>query len=297
MRTWTIFDWCEGELREHSQTIKVSDFEGPSIAGLEDVTISTDVWQCSATYYVPEPFIMDNCSNISGEYTVGASSGVVEYLPNLGRYVVSGLIPFSTHTISVRTEDCCGNTNTVDFEVSVEDLVPPTAVCETYFQSGLTIDGTTKIFATTFDEGSHDACGAVWFKTRRMDGSTFEDFATYSCSDIGNNVMTVFRVFDINPGSGPVNSNRMDPGGDLHGHYNDCMVEVEIQDKLPPTISCPSDLTIDCSFWFDREGIEDLQNTTFGTVRTNFADVEYININGVNVGSDGLASDNCISAP
>ena len=57
VRTWTVLDWCTGDLATHTQIIKVSDQEGPQITDLQDVTISTDVWQCSACllYTSPSP--------------------------------------------------------------------------------------------------------------------------------------------------------------------------------------------------------------------------------------------------
>ena len=42
----------------------------------------------------------------------------------------------------------------------------------------------------------------------------------------------------------------MNPGGDLSGHFSDCMVEVEVQDKAVPSIVPPSDIVVSCMFWF-----------------------------------------------
>lgn len=57
--------------------------------------------------------------------------------------------------------------------------------------------------------------------------------ALFCCSDIGTNQMVAFRAIDA------------------AGNFNDCMVSAVIQDKIGPTISCPADRTVDCSFVFD----------------------------------------------
>jgi len=80
IRNWTILDWCTGELANHTQVIKVSDDEGPTITDLADVIISTDVWSCTATYYVPQPWIMDNCSDFTGDYRHLQDSKLETYL-------------------------------------------------------------------------------------------------------------------------------------------------------------------------------------------------------------------------
>lgn len=319
LRLWTILDWCTGDFTTLNQLIKVADKEGPTITDIEDVTISTDAWSCEANWYLPEPWIMDNCSEIDGLYTVTATAGTVDYITSIGRYQITGL-PLGVHQVKVRAEDCCSNATEKTIEVTVQDLVPPNVVCEVFHTASLTIDGTVKIDAHSLDDGSNDACGPVYFKTIRMEdllgtdhGSNsnqgltdcdllngddsnkfgnqifFDDFAKFCCEDVDHNNTLILRVFDVDPGSGPVDPNRMRSGGDLAGHFNDCMVEMTINDYLAPFISCPSDITVDCEFWFDRNDL----GSTFGTVRDNAAEVEYIVINGVTVGTDGVAADNC----
>ncbi|HEX5112756.1 MAG TPA: T9SS type A sorting domain-containing protein, partial [Saprospiraceae bacterium] len=77
----------------------------------------------------------------------------------------------------------------------------------------------------------------------------------------------------------------------------DCMITVNVQDKLPPQIICPSDLTISCEFPFTAENLD-----VFGTVALSEDDREQICIDdpgypgnpGLHcIGIDGLATDNC----
>jgi hypothetical protein len=83
----------------------------------------------------------------------------------------------------------------------------------------------------------------------------------------------------------------------LAGHFSDCMLQVDVQDKTPPAIDCPSDITISCVFDFDPASL-----SIFGDVVTDPEDREDICFDdpgnpyttGITcVGIDGLASDNC----
>jgi len=169
---------------------------------------------------------------------------------------------------------------------------PPTAVCDGYTVASLNDQGIAKIFAESFNDGSHDGnhhYTNLWFKVIRMDdelvdyqtdpyncGSSgeqwqfacdglngddnwynnygynsfdvyYDDFVKFCCDDVGDHdLMVIMRVFNKNPGHGPVDPDRMKPGGDLYGHYNDCMVNVEIQDKLPTHCVAPYDVWVDC---------------------------------------------------
>ena len=44
---------------------------------------------------------------------------------------------------------------------------------------------------------------------------------------------------------------------DAAGNVNDCMVNVTVQDKLPPIIVCPADLTFDCDFAYDENNLDE----------------------------------------
>src|SRR5690606_32586517 len=94
----------------------------------------------------------------------------------------------------------------------------------------------------------------------------FDDFIQFCCEDIDhNNIMVILRVYDVPPIPGPVGDNY------LQGQYNDCMVEVEVQDKLPPQIICPSDLTVSCLFPFTTSNLD-----VFGSIALAEEDRELI---------------------
>ncbi|MEO1516707.1 MAG: T9SS type A sorting domain-containing protein [Bacteroidota bacterium] len=278
LRRWTITDHCSDSIRTAEQIIKVLDKEAPSIDGLADVTISTDIHECEANWLASTPLLSDNCQS-PGELTydiIQAGDGQILGLAG-GQFRISGL-SVNTHDIVYRASDCCGNERLDTLQLTVLDQIPPTAVCDQFTQAALTSDGTTKVFARTFDDQSHDNCGEIFLKVIRqqalagspngssisqedfcqgIDGDDdptiignqiyFDDFVKFCCDNIGNQQAVVLRVFDVDPGSGPIAPSRMAVGGDLHGRFSDCDAFVEVFDKLPPQIDCPADLTLDCS--------------------------------------------------
>ncbi len=295
LRKWTYIDWCRPAGQNifiHYQVIKFLDDRGPIVACAPNITISTDVWTCTGTAIIAPPTIIKECSKvtISVGYKIvspngtptfeGTSSANVTKLSN-GLYRITGL-PIGTSWVVFHVVDECGNFTDCATEVTVEDKVPPIAVCDQKTVVTLTIDGTAKVEAYTFDDRSIDNCGVLRFETKRMDngvpcntpnGDQFGPYVYFCCADIGKTLMVSMRVWDI------------------HGNSNTCMVEIEVQDKLPPVIVCPPDITVSCEFDFTDLDV-------FGTVRENYLDRKAIVINDPYVvfkgqPIDGYAYDGC----
>ncbi len=313
-RQWIMLDECTDIKTIEFQTIQVRDTLGPTIQGVADVTISTTSDACVASYLVPAPMLSDDCSDLNG-YTVNASAGTLTYLTATGVYFLSDAPP-GTLQLTYRAEDCCGNVTELIIDVTVEDLIPPFANCESFRSTSLTSGGIGSVQAPSFDDGSFDACSpTVWFKAIREDNTNcatlngdddpgganniwYDDEVFFCCEDVGDTVMVTLRVFDVNPGTGPVNPTRMIGTGDLAGHFNDCSNAVLVRDGLNPFVSCPPNITVSCDFWFDRNNL----SSTFGTIVTNIADQNDIIINDPtnpnvpannNWGQDGIAGNNC----
>ncbi|MBK9379496.1 MAG: hypothetical protein IPM86_15295 [Saprospiraceae bacterium] len=95
---------------------------------------------------------------------------------------------------------------------------------------------------------------------------------------LSKTIMVVLRVFDVDPGTGPIHPNRMGRSGpnlqfvgDLFGHYSDCMVEVDVQDKVVPTLVPPPNIVVSCWFWYDFEKLRDPLDPTFGRIVTDLS--------------------------
>ncbi len=233
LRTWTVATWCPFAQEEMTQLIVVKDGVGPTISFDEDiVNLSTDLNSCTASHAIQSITLTDNCSSTGMSYTVEVSAGTL----NSAGTAVFGL-PLGYSTVTITAVDDCGNESTDYYYVYVTDEVNPIPVCETFHTIALTVDEPTLVDALVFDDGSTDNCGIVEYEVRRMDNSNCAGFdgtpygpkvPFYCCDVAGPNVMVELRVTDE------------------AGNSNSCMVEVEVQDKLAPSILCPQPKYVDC---------------------------------------------------
>lgn len=296
MRTWTVMDWCNGSMSTAVQLIEVIDSTPPVVQAPADMTISTTGSSCAADAVVPAALIDEDCADIEA---VRMNTPVGTINSNGG--LIPGL-PVGTHMITYIARNDCGLEGSDVMMLTIQDLQPPVPVCNQALTIPLNIDGTALVPAYIFNAASTDNCGDVYFKVKRMSlpigndcanpgnpDNHFDDAIQFCCEDIPNNeIMVILRVYDVQPVPGPVADDY------LQGHFNDCMVQVEVQDKLPPQLICPSDITISCEFPYTLENLD-----MFGSVVFSEADREPICFNDPGnpglqcVGLDGLALDNC----
>ena len=321
IREWLIFDWClpsnNGNPRLGIQVIKVSDEDGPIVyCPTTDVapdTVSSDVYTCTGTYLLPEPhvlmpgqpivdsgaiYIISECSNTS--YSVRhlaadspdncvpgrglPTADHVRFDPTINRWIATDL-PLGCNWFYYTFTDECGNSTECTFDIYVEDNTPPNAICDEFTVASLGIDGTTKVYATSLDDGSWDNCEIETMLARRMDrgnpcGANEEEFREYiefCCNDVGFSRMVEFMVVD------------------KAGNTNICMVEVEIQDKIPPIVTCPPNITVSCQFDLsDLSVFGTIVNAKFNQVRNPIViDDPYVQFDGAAI--DGEFYDNCLA--
>ena len=77
--------------------------------------------------------------------------------------------------------------------------------------------------------------------------------------------------FDIEPGTGPVLPSGMGQGGDLFGHFSDCMVEVGVQNKTNPVWLHHQIFVISCNYWIDINRLADPNDSLLGKVVNDLA--------------------------
>ncbi|MEO6759510.1 MAG: HYR domain-containing protein, partial [Saprospiraceae bacterium] len=250
------------------QLIKVTDATGPQFVCPANLTVSTDPFTCCAQVNLPDVVLTDDCSRSKG---ISATVEAFEYFTNLpiGSYSVGGqltnfpgnnpwapdtlgalgntpCLPPGTHTVTYTAADDCGNTQSCSFQLTVDDQAPPIVSCDQLTQVALGPNGMVTIDAGTLDDGSFDNCSPVRFKARRMNSNgcqssgAFHDQVKFCCSDIGDTVLVVLRVYDV-----PL------PVGDVgleyeEQHSNSCMVQVLVEDKLKPVCNPPANIAITC---------------------------------------------------
>jgi hypothetical protein len=99
--------------------------------------------------------------------------------------------------------------------------------------------GWADLFAESIDDHSVDNCEIDRFEVKRITNTCgmaedleFGPKVNFCCEDTSNDpdfyVKVIMRVYDVS------------------GNYNDCLVNVKVQDKMKPTIQCPGNVTLDC---------------------------------------------------
>ena len=243
VREWLIVDWCAGTSVYYNQIIKVLDEDGPMVTCPDTLIVSINSFTCEGETDLPHPVVTKECSDWDYKvYTLPAEQGKI---PNLNdasdEYVTrnrngtyhAAKLPVGINYIYYVLEDNCGNTSVCTTVLLIQEDAKPTAVCDQNTVVALSNEGTAKVYATTFDDGSHDNCEIDRFEVRRMDpgncppgvadDTRFREYVEFCCADIPNNpIIVVLRVYDKS------------------GNYNECMVEIEVQDEFPPEIYLPT---------------------------------------------------------
>ncbi len=292
LRKWLCLDWClptgPNNPKFVYQIVKVKDGglivsapgncpedDGKHCNGdldcVDDYSdlVGMNYWSCkSKKFYLPDPFkdprfSVQSCSKATvtkigvrvardPEVCAGATYperfDLVHYDKVKGKWYAEDL-PAGYNWLVYHFKDECNNNAEAKYDVYVYDDVPPNPVCDKHTVVALNRDGIAKLYATSVDDGSTDNCGIDSFAVRRMTDNcnikqnlVFGSFVEFCCQDLMTTQMVVLKVID------------------KRGNENTCMVEVEVQDKLPPVVSCPPDVTVPCDF-----DLSDL--SIFGTIK------------------------------
>ena len=220
----------------------------------------------------------------TGIYTIGGS--VQDFpgnnwwdLDTLGNYGWTPCLPLGTHTVVYTAQDDCGNTATCSFDLTVADYVPPVASCDETTTVAIGTDdvadcytpadgcdfaGVTWVKASVFNDGSADNCSNLKFTIRRMEqysdcinnlshdpcypGGLSEfglataelDSIKFYCCEVGTTQTVILAVYQVD-----VNGVIMN-GADGEPVKNECMIQVEVQDKLKPACLPPAQVAVNC---------------------------------------------------
>jgi len=172
-------------------------------------------------------------------------------------------------------------------QITVVDDVAPVAVCDLDTRISLGSNGLGRVYVAAFDDGSYDNCELASVEIARkyagncpdgvVDDTEFRNFVEVCCSDIAESPLEIILR-----------------ATDAAGNTNTCWAQLYVEDKLPPNIICPSDITVTCDFEFDFDDL-----SVFGKVALSQAEREQIIIQDplyepdFRAGFDGLATDNC----
>lgn len=275
LRQWTIVDWCTATTINHNQIIKILDIEGPQFDCPDDLTISTQAYSCTSLLLELDTVnVTYDCSQSSTSYQIWTLDSIDISSTYLTDNQLEGL-PLGQYLLRYIATDECNNNSVCQTTITVVDESNPFAVCDGFTKIAVGSNGMAELFASSVDDESFDNCGDITMEIAKMTdqcawGLNFGPKARFCCEEIGDTVMVAFRVTDE------------------AGLSNTCMVSVLIEDKLPPAITCPDDLTISCLFNYD-----DADLSIFGTMSEGSTPDGNIIINGTVQGQNGYYSDNC----
>ncbi len=119
------------------------------------------------------------------------------------------------NTVNLSVSDNNGNSASCSATVTVQDILPPTMVCQD-ITIQLDENGAASITPQDVDGGSTDNCDSL--------ALTMVDPNTFDCSNIGANTVTL-------------------TGADESGNTNTCSAQVTVQDTVPPVAVC-QDITL-----------------------------------------------------
>ncbi|MCB0642531.1 MAG: hypothetical protein KDC44_12870, partial [Phaeodactylibacter sp.] len=64
LRTWTVLEWCTGNLQQATQVIAVKDLVAPVLTGPDTLFMpANDPLSCTGTFLLPQVTFSDNCSD------------------------------------------------------------------------------------------------------------------------------------------------------------------------------------------------------------------------------------------
>ncbi|MCR9100369.1 MAG: VCBS repeat-containing protein [bacterium] len=116
-----------------------------------------------------------------------------------------------TQTVTLTVTDVNGNSSSCEADVTVEDNLTPTTLCQDVTVQ-LNTSGTTTLTPAQVNDGSNDACGLAGLSL---------SIDTFGCSDVGENSVILTAT-------------------DTHGNSSTCTATVTVEDNVPPEALCQS---------------------------------------------------------
>ncbi|MEL6925844.1 MAG: HYR domain-containing protein, partial [Bacteroidota bacterium] len=253
-------NWCldlelEG-VRTKTQVIKVTDTEEPVINCLTDaagrgtadnpIIIGTNggPFDCTADADLPLPVASDNCDESPQIRLLGIFDATTDQ-----KLAVSpeGLTAGCSRSLYARYDaiDLCGNVSeacTIYFDLRDDDV--PTVVVDEFTVVPLTEAdlGKVNICAENLNSGSYDNCSEeLSFLIATTENGNYQPCLELSCADFANGEQD-----NDDDAECPLTVNIFFKAIDDCGNETVAMVEVELQDKIAPTIVGAPDKTIEC---------------------------------------------------
>jgi len=266
-RRWSVLDWCTDEVRYLDQIILIEDKTPPVFTDtLEDFAIESDAFICGQiNIQIPEPVYEDCDEDVTWRiyYETITPNGDRILKDNGSSLVIPEILMMeiiASFDVIYELTDACGNMSRDTLVLTIEDTEVPVAVCNQNTTISVSGNGEAQVRALTFDDLSVDNCGVASYMARKLDGDCYvrEEFAEtvkFCCAEVGDTLHVEFQVED------------------WAGNTNTCKVNVFIQDKFKPQITCPDSVFLDCG-----QDYNDLALTGMPTYRDNCDGLELVSV-------------------
>jgi gliding motility-associated-like protein len=186
----TVTD-VNGNSNTCSATVTVEDITPPTVI-CKDITVSLDA---TGVATITTADIDNGSTDACGIFSMSLDATTFN-CTNIG-----------TNTVNLTVTDINGNSNTCSATVTVEDITPPTVICQD-ITIQLNDSGKATITATDIDNGSTDICGIV---------SMNIDITDFNTSNVGDNTVNLTVT-------------------DVSGNTNTCTATVTVEDVTPPLV-------------------------------------------------------------
>ncbi|MCH2043195.1 MAG: gliding motility-associated C-terminal domain-containing protein [Saprospiraceae bacterium] len=183
-------------------TITVEDNENPNVLCQTGVTVQLD----------PTGVGSISTTDIDNGSTDNCSIATMTVNPSTFGCTDVGIVP-----VTLVVTDVNGNVDSCTTNVTIQDNVAPTMVCQTDTVY-LNTTGVGTLDAVDIDGGSSDACGIAAFAISENAGP-FSGNLAYSCADVGTHTIVLQAT-------------------DLNGNVNTCTQDIEVLDTISPTAIC-----------------------------------------------------------
>ncbi|MBL7828627.1 MAG: HYR domain-containing protein [Saprospiraceae bacterium] len=225
-RKWTASD-DSGNTQTVTQIITVVDNQAPVFSSPDSIVVLTDPNRttCNDTVFLNMLAYISDCVPDSELVVTNTLN------PQLGADI-TGVFALGSHTVTFTATDKCGNSSTKSIKLVVRDATLPTAVCINGISVSLQSGGTVSIGVTQVNNNSFDNCGIASMQVQRLNpNTTLGNSITFNCNDADAVTQHPVRLVVR----------------DLSGNESACETFVVVQDNVPPTITCPTNLTVLCN--------------------------------------------------
>jgi hypothetical protein len=245
--TWTVTD-RSGNTRTCTQTVTVVDNQDPIVNCPSNITRNAGS-NCETTVTTPNPVYSDNCEVTKLTWCMsGATTGDS---PSFGINVV-GTTTFNigVTTITYTVRDASGRSSSCCFTVTVEDNQPPVVNCPdniTYTISNNNCSKRINVPNPTFS----DNCSCVslsWCMT----GATTGDSPSWGINYVGS------KTFNVGVTTITYTAE------DVYGNTAQCSFTVTVRETVLPTITCPSNKTVNTNYGYCHATNVNLGNPKVG---------------------------------